>query len=316
MDIKITKNINTRIPLAKKYVEEDVNIIVEVPVPDECIIPSGTIDIKDNGVFDVTSYAEAHVDVTAAKPEQSKNVSPTKDTQTVIPDDGYTLSEVIVDPIPGEYIIPEGTLNIAENGVYDVTTNQNVNVAVQGEDTMLQRLNNTLTHVNIDETVEEIPPYCFYGCYRLKDVVIPGNVKIIGQHSFQNCTNIGSIVLGEGIEKIQTYAFYYTSYDANGGSGGFEYVTIPSTVTTIDQYAFGYCKCLKEINVPPLVAKLDRTFAYCRKLEKLIMEPINPPTFINTFLGNSFNTYTKTGEIWIEHSEAVDNYLEATNWSA
>jgi hypothetical protein len=289
MDIQIIKNQQFKLPIGGKYVEEDVNLVVEVPVPDEYIIPSGTIEIKDNGVFDVASYAEAHVDVMAAKPEQSKNVVPTTDTQTVVPDDGYTLSEVIVEPIPEEYIVPSEIIDVVENGTYDVTNAKTVNVEVSGEDTLLQRLNKTLTHVNIDETVEEIPPYCFYGCYNLKDVVIPGNVKIIGQHSFQFCTNIGSIVLEEGIEEIETYAFYYSSSDANGGSGGFEYVTIPSTVKTIDQYAFGYCKCLKEINVPPLVTKLDRTFAYCGKLERLIMEPINPPTYINTFLGNSFN---------------------------
>lgn len=64
------------------------------------------------------------------KPEQSKSTTPTKETQTVLPDAGYVLDKVVVNPIPEQYIIPDGTLEITENGTYDVNLIAQVDVNV------------------------------------------------------------------------------------------------------------------------------------------------------------------------------------------
>ena len=63
---------------------------------------------------------------------QEKEITPTKEIQIVEPDRNYDgLSKVIVDKIPDEYIIPQGNLEISQNGTYDITNKESVNVDVQ-----------------------------------------------------------------------------------------------------------------------------------------------------------------------------------------
>lgn len=55
---------------------------------------------------------------------QEKSVSPTKQAQTASPDSGFDgLSKVNISPIPDDYIIPSGNINLNSNGVTEDVTN-------------------------------------------------------------------------------------------------------------------------------------------------------------------------------------------------
>lgn len=94
---------------------------------------SGTLDIVENGEVDVTTYKKARVGVYTPPTLQDKEVTPSKETQNITSDEGYDgLNEVKVNPIPDTYIEPTGTLDITENGTYDVKEYEEATVNVAG----------------------------------------------------------------------------------------------------------------------------------------------------------------------------------------
>ena len=73
------------------------------------------------------------------------------------------------------------------------------------------------------------------------------------------------IVLGTGVNKLGTYAFYYCT--------GLQEIRFPASgFTSIGQYAMSYCRSLKEVTIPNTVTTLDTyAFASCSGLKKLVL---------------------------------------------
>lgn len=63
-------------------------------------------------------------------PIENLEVTPTKEQQMFNHENSYGYDEVKVNPIPDEYIIPDGTLPITENTIYDVRRYARVNASV------------------------------------------------------------------------------------------------------------------------------------------------------------------------------------------
>lgn len=84
---------------------------------------------------------------------QDKTVTPTSSQQLVSYDSGYTgLGTVTVYPIPSQYIVPEGTLQVTTNGIKDVTNYASINVNVPTGST----INNQDKSINPTESVQTI----------------------------------------------------------------------------------------------------------------------------------------------------------------
>jgi len=106
-----------------KYLEYD-NGIVREP-----IIPTGTIDITENGTHDIYNYEYINIDV---KPElQNKVIIPSSSSQEVSSDQSfYGLGTVTIEPVPTT------SIDIIENGSYSAPENvfySEINVDVPGE---------------------------------------------------------------------------------------------------------------------------------------------------------------------------------------
>lgn len=121
----------------------------------------------------------------------------------------------------------------------------------------------SLTEVILNEGLESINYGDFYECINLKSIEIPGTVRFIDQSAFDQCSSLKKLVLKEGLQEIKNYAFQYAFSD---DAEPFE---IPSTVTTIGDYAFCHAK-IKSLKIPATVTDLgDRIFEYCNKLETI-----------------------------------------------
>ena len=86
---------------------------------------------------------------------QEKEAIPTKEQQEIVPDKNYDgLSKVTVNPIPDEYIIPDGNLEINQNGTYDVnnysSAEVNVPEKVLGTKTITENGTYNATNDNLD----------------------------------------------------------------------------------------------------------------------------------------------------------------------
>ncbi len=68
----------------------------------------------------------------------------------------------------------------------------------------------TLKKVTISDQVTWIPEY-YYAFTGIYTVVIPNSVKSIQRSAFSGCSNLNAIVLGNGLNTIEDYAFYTES---------------------------------------------------------------------------------------------------------
>lgn len=79
-------------------------------------------------------------------------------------------------------------------------------------------------------SVTSIGDGAFYGCTRLKTVILPDSIKSIGTAAFCNCTNLTTVDLGNSVETIDESAFALCTH--------MEKLTIPKSIKEIKDGAF------------------------------------------------------------------------------
>ncbi len=152
---------------------------------------------------------------------------------------------------------------------------------------------------------KKIEDYACYGLSGLKEVVIPNNVKIIGDFSFAQCKQLKKVKLGKGIERIWNNSFENTNIQRiklpqsllSIGIGAFracklESLKLPSRLKFIDSYAFAQNAKLKKVKVPDSVTLIRKdVFGTKKKGMKVEMPSYLKKTY--RFNGLNYNYIAK-----------------------
>ena len=152
-----------------------------------------------------------------------------------------------------------------------------------------------LTKITLPSTLTLIDTYAFYDCTNLVDVIFSGD-KVggdtgltIGNYSFQNTTSLGKVVLPEGTIKVSTTT---TESAAAFKGSGIKSLTIPSTLTALNSYAFKNCAELKEVIFPATLSKDGFTIGTYAFDGCTALESVTFPTALTGETGISLGNYS------------------------
>lgn len=131
----------------------------------------------------------------------------------------------------------------------------------------------SLTAVPLSDPLTTIGQYAFDGCTNLRAVTLPKTVNSIGEYAFTRCPNLLDLTYAAGTERIlRTYALFVERISLPEGATEIvdrafyqceklAAATIPSTVTSIGNEAFGGCLALKDLVYAEGTRTILRTYA-------------------------------------------------------
>ncbi len=120
-----------------------------------------------------------------------------------------------------------------------------------------------ITQIDIPSSVTRIENYGFKGT-SLVDVVVPDNVEHLGWDVFESCMSLKTVVIGNGLDELPSWAFEYDT--------ALESVTLGNAIVKVGQYVFYGCTSLKEVTIPNSTTQVSSlTFHNCTSLEKVTL---------------------------------------------
>lgn len=151
------------------------------------------------------------------------------------------------------------------------------------------------------------------GFHSLKEVILPTNIRVIGNYAFRYCRYLAKINLNEGLEIIGIGTFAQpTSYS----NTALNLTSLPSTVVSIGDNAFYFCNNVKLSSFPTNFSQtvlsgtfrstsvsislipegvtgiLSQTFD-CGHLDRAKITSINFPSTLTSLASNAFGIQTK-----------------------
>lgn len=246
-----------------------------------------TINISQNGGYDVCDYGWAHVNMEGV----------------------YTVDEIALRSISGS--ISGNASFISMNAFYNC---KNLTYAYFP---LVETISpsafygcSQLSSVVFSSDILVINDYTFCGCEALTTAIFPTVIEL-GSFAYSNCSNL-SIASFDSISKIKPYTFQ-RCYELTN-------ISFPSCVSIMSG-AFSYCWKLSVASFPVVRTIYPSAFAYCMSLLSLYLLGSSVPTLsnINAFTATPISNYTTStggvyGSIFVP-SSLYSSYLTATNWS-
>ena len=130
---------------------------------------------------------------------------------------------------------------------------------------------NTVTHVQFHSSVKCVERFSsfhqheiFSNCKGLVKVVLNNGLEKIGQYTFDHCSSLCHIIIPSSVTSIDDWAFWNCSSLAT--------VILNNGLQRIGKRAFNNCRSLHHIIIPPSVTTIDvEAFLGCINLETVLL---------------------------------------------
>lgn len=245
---------------------------------EECVIPDGVTEIAEYCFANSTSiYSNANQIVSLTLPANLQTIGHHAFTNM---DKLATIS------------IPVGVTDIPEYAFYDCDALRSISLPAGLLSVGNYAFNGcaALESLTLPASLTTLGNSCFTNCSKIAGTVtIPGTVKTVGGSAFYGCSSVEAIVLEEGVETVESYAFYNNNHsrsvsfpstltsikdNAFGSNKCLESVTLPAGLTTLGSGAFSECDSLRVFTFPDAITSVPSSvLSYCDNLERVTLAP-------------------------------------------
>ena len=197
-----------------------------------------------------------------------------------------------------------GAANMFENctGLEEITIPASMQIKQDNTDSYMFKGCTGLKTVHM-EGCEKIGQYMFDGCTGLETFHIPASLTSIGSYAFRGCRNLKELTYAEG--------FQITHYSSHAFTGcGFEEVTIPEGITSLDANVFENNVDLREVTLPTtLTGTGASSFTGSNRISTVRSLKPTPPSCNATSFSHIYTT-----AMLLVPMGAAPAYRAATNW--
>ena len=159
----------------------------------------------------------------------------------------------------------------------------------------------SLTSINIPSSVTSIGVSAFYNCSSLTSINIPSSVTSIGGSAFSGCSSLTAFTVDANNPNYSAEGCMLFNKEKTTlicAVGSQKTYDIPSSVTSIGEDAFSYCRSLTSINIPSSVTSIEReVFSNCSSLTS-----VNIPSSVTRIERSAFRACSSLTSINIPSS--------------
>ncbi len=131
----------------------------------------------------------------------------------------------------------------------------------------------SLYDVALPSSLKWIDEAAFQGCKSMQIVTIPKQVHALGYKAFADCTGLKKLIVSDGVARLSFYddeREYSRGGSAFAGCTSLTEISLPNSLTIIENSMFEGCDKLEQVVIPGNVAEIEvDAFRSCKRLTEV-----------------------------------------------